>query len=127
MPAIEKVAAKFDDVEVWHLYVREPHPQERKFKKYFPHKTYEDRVTYAQELRELFDIQSPIVLDGLDETIHLRYGNMPNAVYVVDKEGRIIYKANWTDSPVIDQVLEQLHAEEQAEKLGESEKAEIGA
>ncbi|MCH8818725.1 MAG: hypothetical protein IIB03_00200 [Acidobacteria bacterium] len=127
MPAIEKVAAKFDDVEVWHLYVREPHPQERKFKKYFPHKTYEDRVTYAQELRELFDIQSPIVLDGLDETIHLRYGNMPNAVYVVDKEGRIIYKANWTDSPVIDQVLEQLHAEEQAENLGESEKAEIGA
>jgi len=127
VPAIEKVAAKFDDVEVWHLYVREPHPQERKFKKYFPHKTYEDRVTYAQELRELFDIQSPIVLDGLDETIHLRYGNMPNAVYVVDKEGRIIYKANWTDSPVIDQVLEQLHAEEQAENLGESEKAEIGA
>ena len=125
MPAIEKVAAKFDDVEVWHLYVREPHPQERKFKKYFPHKTYEDRVTYAQELRELFDIQSPIVLDGLDETIHLRYGNMPNAVYVVDKEGRIIYKANWTDSPVVDQVLEQLSVEEQAEDPGESEKAAL--
>lgn len=113
MPAIEKVAQKYDDVEVWHLYVREPHPQERKFKKYFSHKSYEDRVAYAQELRELFDIHSPIVLDGLDETIHLRYGNMPNAVYIVNKEGKIIYKANWTDSPVVDQVLEQLRDEEQ--------------
>jgi hypothetical protein len=118
---MEKIARKYDDVEVWHLYVREPHPQERKFKKYFPHQKYEDRVAYAKELRELFDIQSPIVLDGLDETVHLRYGNMPNAVYVVNKEGKIIYKANWTDSPVIDQILKQLHAEEQAAD------AEVGA
>jgi hypothetical protein len=115
VPAIEKVALEYDDVEVWHIYVREPHPQERKFKKYFPHKSYEDRVAYAKELRELFDIQSPIVLDGLDETVHLRYGNMPNAVYIVNKEGRIIYKANWTDSPVVDQILEQLRAEEQGQ------------
>jgi len=97
------------------MYVREPHPQERKFKKYFPHKSYEDKIAYAKELRELFDIQSPIVLDGLDETVHLRYGNMPNAVYIVNKEGRIIYKANWTDSPVVDQILEQLRAEEQGQ------------
>ena len=41
---------------------------------------------------------------------------MPNAVYVVNKEGNIIYKANWTDSPVVDQVLKQLRAEEQAEE-----------
>ena len=109
------------------MYVREPHPQEKKFKKYFPHKKYEDRVAYARELRELFEIRSPIVLDGLDETIHLRYGNMPNAVYVVNKEGKIVYKANWTDSPVVDQVLEQLRAEEHAEEPGESEKAAISA
>ena len=79
-------------------------------------RNYEDRVAYARELRELFEIRSPIVLGGLDETIHLRYGNMPNAVYVVNKEGNIIYKANWTDSPVVDQVLKQLRAEEQAEE-----------
>ena len=107
------------------MYVREPHPQERKFKKCFPHKKYEDRVSYAQELRELFEIRSPIVLDGLDEKIHLRYGNMPNAAYVVNKEGNIIYKANRTDSPVVDQVLEQLSAEEQAKDPGESEKAAL--
>ena len=95
------------------MYVREPHPQEKKFKKYFAHKSYEDRVAYAQELRELLDIQSPIVLDGLDETIHLRYGNMPNAVYIVNKAGKIIYKANWTDAPVVDEVLAELHDEEQ--------------
>ncbi len=108
MPAIEEVAKKYDDAELWHLYVREPHPQERKFKKYFPHKNYEDRIAYAQELREVMNIESPIVLDGMDEKIHLRYGNMPNAVYVVDKKGNIAYKANWTDAPVVDEVLAEL-------------------
>ena len=113
MPAIEEVAKKYDDAELWHLYVREPHPQERKFKKYFPHKNYEDRIAYAQELREVMNIESPIVLDGMDEKIHLRYGNMPNAVYVVDKKGNIVYKANWTDAPVVDEVLAELRDKEQ--------------
>jgi len=113
VPAIEEVAKKYDDAELWHLYVREPHPQERKFKKYFPHKNYEDRIAYAQELREVMNIESPIVLDGMDEKIHLRYGNMPNAVYVVDKKGNIVYKANWTDAPVVDEVLAELQDEEQ--------------
>ena len=100
MPAIEEVAKKYDDAELWHLYVREPHPQERKFKKYFPHKNYEDRIAYAQELREVMNIESPIVLDGMDEKIHLRYGN-------------IVYKANWTDAPVVDEVLAELRDKEQ--------------
>lgn len=91
------------------MYVREPHPQERKFKKYFPHKNYEHRLAYAKELRELFNIQSPIVLDSLNEQVHLQYGNMPNAVYIVNKEGKVVYKANWTDSPVVDQILSELH------------------
>ncbi len=112
MPAIEEVARKYHDAEIWHLYVREPHPQERKFKKYFPHKNYEDRIIYAKELREVMNIESPIVLDGMDEKIHLRYGNMPNAVYVVDKKGNIVYKATGTDAPVVDEVLAQLRAEE---------------
>jgi len=110
--AIEEVARKYHDAEIWHLYVREPHPQERKFKKYFKHKNYQDRLAYAQELRQLMNIKSPIVLDGMDEKIHLQYGNMPNAVYVVDKEGKVVYKANWTDSAVVDQVLAELQAEE---------------
>ena len=63
------------------------------------------------------------LMNGPDKTIHLRYGNMPNAVYVVNKEGNIIYKANWTDSPVVDQVLDQLSAEEKAKDPGESAKA----
>ena len=112
MSALEKVARKYDDLEIWHMYVEEPHPRERKFKKYSQHKNYEHRLTYAKELREILNIDSPIVLDGMEGAIHHRYGYMPNMVYVVNKEGRVVYKANWTDSPVVDQVLAELGARE---------------
>ncbi len=52
------------------------------------------------------------MLDGMDGAIHHRYGYMPNMVYVIDKAGKVMYKANWTDSPVVDQILTELHAEE---------------
>jgi len=111
VPALEKLAKKYDDLEVWHLYVEEPHPQERKFKKYTQHENYEHRLAYAKELREILKIESPIVLDDLDGEIHHRYGYMPNMVYLIDKSGKVAYKANWTDSRAIDQILAQLGSE----------------
>lgn len=108
---MEKVAEKYEDVDVWHVYVEEPHPGERRFKKYSQHKNYEHRLAYARELRALLKIRSPILLDNLDGKIHHRYGYMPNMVYLIDKGGKVIYKANWTDSPVVDEVLQRLHAE----------------
>ena len=50
---------------------------------------------------------------------------MPYAAYIVNKEGKIIYTVNGTDTPVVDQVLEQLSAEEKAKDPGESEKAAL--
>ncbi len=111
MPALEQVARKYDDVDIWHMYVREPHAGDRKFKHYDNHKDYDHRLKYAVEMRGQLDITTPVVLDNMDEKVHLAYGNMPNMVYVIDKTGKVVYKANWTDTPVVDHVLEELHAE----------------
>ncbi len=40
--------------------------------------------------------------------MHRRYGTMPNMIYIVDKDGRIAYKAMWTDHSEIESILENL-------------------
>ena len=37
------------------------------------------------------------MVDDLDGTLHHAYGMLPNMVYILDREGRVVYKAMWTD------------------------------
>jgi hypothetical protein len=54
-------------------------------------------------------------VDDLNGTVHRAYGEMPNMVYIVDKQGKIVYTAKWTDHAEIETVLENLvMAEEMA-------------
>ena len=56
-------------------------------------------------------------MDDLTGTVHRAYGEMPNMVYIVDKQGKIVYKAMWTDHFEIEPALENLvMAEEMAGK-----------
>ena len=36
------------------------------------------------------------------------YGEVPNAAYVVDPEGRIVFRSTWADSRKIEQVVDTL-------------------
>jgi hypothetical protein len=38
-----------------------------------------------------------VVVDDLDGTMHRAYGMLPNMIYVLDRDGRVAYKAMWTD------------------------------
>jgi len=90
--------------EFFTVYVREPHPGEN----YGPHRTWEQKIEFAQDCRDQDGIQTRIVIDDLEGTVHRRYGSMPNMVYVVDKNGSIAYKAMWTDHEEIASVLANL-------------------
>lgn len=104
-------------VDFYVIYSREPHAGERKyFRKYKQHSSYEHKVSYAKELVETFGMKVPVLVDDLEETVAKSFGWMPNMVYVIDKEGKVSYKATWTDQPRIDNVLDDLIAEQ--EKAG---------
>lgn len=90
--------------EFFTVYVREPHPGEH----YGPHRSWEQKVKFAQDCREQDGIQTPILVDDLEGTVHRCYGSMPNMVYIIDKNGRIAYKAMWTDHEEITSVLANL-------------------
>ncbi len=91
------------------VYVREPHPGEH----YHEHHDMDQKLQYARECREKDGILNPIVIDDLEGTVHRQYGEMPNMIYIVNKDGRVVYRAQWTENGEIASVLADLvHADE---------------
>ena len=47
-------------------------------------------------------------MDDLDGTIHKVYGLRPNIIYLIDREGTVVYKSDWTDSHELKEMCENL-------------------
>lgn len=92
------------------VYVREPHPGEH----YGPHRTFEQKLRHAADCAAQDDIRTRLVVDDLDGTMHRAYGMLPNMIYIIDRDGRVVYKAMWTDHREVADVLANIvWAEEQ--------------
>jgi hypothetical protein len=96
------------------IYVREPHPGEH----YGPHRTWEQKLKFARDCREQDRIHNPMLVDDLEGTVHRLYGLMPNMIYIIDKNGKIAYKAMWTDDEEIASVLANLMLADQLQSQG---------
>jgi peroxiredoxin len=92
------------------LYTRESHPAEN----YAAHKTLEQKILYARDLQRLEDVHFPILVDHLDGRIHRAYGAWPNALYVIHKDGRLIFRSNMANDRELRQFLDDLLAAERA-------------
>jgi peroxiredoxin len=93
-----------DDVEFLFVYVREAHPGEL-----IPaHESMEHKAASAEILREEEGMEMPIVVDDLRGTIHRRYSKLPNPTYIIDRSGRIAFRAKYTRPEVIAEALEEL-------------------
>lgn len=53
-------------------------------------------------------IRIPILIDDLYGTIHKAYGLRPNMIYLIDREGTVVYKSDWTDSHELKEMCESL-------------------
>lgn len=75
------------------LYVREAHPGA-----IIPaHKSFDDKKNAATRLRTEDKDDREIFIDDLDGTAHQAYGSMPNAVFIIDKQGIVKFKAEWNN------------------------------
>jgi hypothetical protein len=94
-PGMERVQKDFQGrgVEFLLVYVREAHPGER----YPAHKTQEQKIRDAKDLGRFEKIRATILADDLEGTIHRNYGQQPNMLYVIDKEGRVFFRALWAE------------------------------
>ncbi len=118
MAGVESLQEKYKDEDVvfFVVYSKEPHAGETShFKKYAQHTSYEHKKQYAQELVEEFGMKVPVLIDDLDESVVHAFGRMPNMTFIVDKEGRIAYKSDWMEADRVQELLDELLAEQKAE------------
>ncbi len=106
VPPLAKLYEKYQTkgFEFFIVYVREAHPGEN-----FPHHTsFEQKLAHARRLRDLEGIKIPILVDDLQGTMHKAFGLLPNMVYLIDCEGIVVYKSDWTDAVELDGMCESL-------------------
>jgi hypothetical protein len=100
--------------EFFTVYVREPHPGEN----YTEHRSWEQKLKYARECREQDGIETMMIVDDLEGTMHRAYGEMPNMAYIIGKDGRVVYKSMWTDHADIEAMIRALLGVEEATAQG---------
>jgi peroxiredoxin len=116
VPEFNRLHAEFDSRSVSFvlLYTRESHPAEN----YSAHQSFEQKVAYARELRRLEDVRFPILVDHLDGRIHRAYGVWPNALFVIHKDGRLIFRSNMANHRELREFLNDLLEAEHARTNG---------
>jgi len=88
------------------IYTREAHPGEN-----VPcHDSYQHKLGCAALLRDEAGIGRDILVDDLAGTVHRAYGLMPNMTWVIDRGGRVAYKANWTSAANVEAFLDRFLA-----------------
>ena len=112
VPAFNQLQKDFDGkgVSFFLLYTRESHPAEN----YEAHRSFEQKLTYARDLKRMENVQVPILVDHLDGRIHRAYGVWPNALFVIHKDGRLIFRSNMANHRELEQFLCDLLAAEKA-------------
>ncbi len=104
--AADELRRKYPDVVFLMLYVREAHPGER----VGAHETLPGKLECARRVREEYGEARPVVVDDLDGGLHRRLGGFPNMLYVVNPDGRVVYRGYWADIDRLRSVLENRDA-----------------
>lgn len=86
------------------LYVREAHPGQD-----IPvHKNLDEKLQCAQVLRDDDGEKRLIIVDDFQGTAHKAYGSMPNAVFIINKHGCVVYRAGWNNGEATRAALRSL-------------------
>lgn len=88
------------------LYVREAHPGDN----ISAHSTQAEKHACAVRLREEEGEARRILVDDLDGTAHSAYGGYPNSVFIINRNGCVVYASDWNNPRATAQALAQLKA-----------------
>lgn len=91
-------------IDFYLVYTREAHPGER----YPRHTSRKQKFSHARDLARLENVRFPILVDSLDGKIHKRYGLWPVSLFVISRDGRLVYRSNIAYPAELRSYLEEL-------------------
>lgn len=98
---------KKDDVQLFVVYGRELHPGDKKTFKLYPQpKSEYEKAAYAKEFAQLGKL--PVLIDGLDDAVFTAYGKAPNGAYLIDKDGKLVFRSTWADARKMEHMIDTL-------------------
>ncbi len=103
---MERLAARHPEAEFVVVVVREAHPGEVTG----PHRTRADKRQAARRLAMEEGLRRRVLVDDLEGTVHGAYGGAWNPVYVIDSEGRVVFRRAWNHPGEVEQALAALAA-----------------
>lgn len=105
-PAMEMLDRTIDGVSTAVLYVREAHPGDD-----IPsHKDLNAKLACASRLKTTDGETRLIYVDDFDGTAHQAYGGMPNAVFIINKKGCVVFRSEWNNPSATQKALVALKA-----------------
>lgn len=102
-PGMKGLHARYGDaVEFVMLQVREAHPGENVDQS----ETEAAKISNVRSLRRRDALPWTIAVDDPEGSVHRRLDNKPNAAYLADRSGRIVYRSLWAaDAEHLDRAL----------------------
>jgi alkyl hydroperoxide reductase subunit AhpC len=81
--------------------------------------TIEQRFNHARRLQQEEKVPFPIVVDGIGNEVRRLYHALTNPVFIVDRDGVLVYKSSWTWASDLEQAFLELLAWERAKAKNE--------
>jgi len=103
---METLNDKIDDVSNAVLYVREAHPGAD-----IPsHKNFSDKIACASRLKKIDGETRIVFVDDFEGHAHQAYGSMPNAVFIINRNGCVVFRSEWNNPAATRKALLALKA-----------------
>lgn len=91
-PVLKQLHAEFGNrIDFVMLHVREAHPGERVDQP----RTSAEKMEHASELKRRDALPWPVAVDDVEGTVHRAFDGKPNAAFLTDRSGRIVFRSLW--------------------------------
>jgi hypothetical protein len=102
---MQDLIRKYPNLDCLLLYVREAHPGGRRPQ----HRSLEDKIGAACQTKQRYHEETrPILVDDLNGSAHRYFGSMPNSIFIIAPDGKVISRSIWNNTIDIDLIFSKL-------------------